>query len=75
VAVPGAPYPDLLSTAAALHGLASASVSFADIRDAGVGFVNGLWNGGGFCGHALETVADSEYTFYALLSLGHLSPS
>lgn len=69
-----APMPDLLSTATALFALRTIGMPLAGIRHATTGFVEILWSDdGGFCGHVAEDMPDSEYTFYALLSLGCLS--
>ena len=67
--------PDLLSTATALHALASAGAALGDEpRLACREFVLALEGpGGGFRGQADETDADCEYTFYGLLALGHLA--
>ena len=74
LAAPGAPMPDLLSTATALHALAGLQVSIDDIREASLDFVDSLWtNEGGFFGHWGEETLDCEYTYYGLLALGHLS--
>ncbi len=74
LAIPGAPVPDLLSTASALHALASADVALEkNVRDRAVEFVRRLGTGRGFCGSEADETPDSEYTFYALLALGHLS--
>lgn len=74
VAAPGAPLPDLLSTATALHALAGMEVSFAHLKEVCLDFVDSLWtNQGGFHGHWADDTLDCEYTFYALLALGHLS--
>ena len=67
------PVPDLLSTATALHALAGMEVSFEPIKERCLDFVDTLWTGKGFCGHWADDVVDTEYTFYALLALGHLS--
>ena len=73
-AAPNAPLPDLLSTATALHALAGLEVSFADIKERCLDFVDSLWtNEGGFHGHWADDFLDCEYTFYGLLALGHLS--
>ncbi|HVR29573.1 MAG TPA: prenyltransferase/squalene oxidase repeat-containing protein [Thermoanaerobaculia bacterium] len=72
-AVPGAPIPDLLSTATALHALAGSAVSFAAIKEPCLDFVDSLWTGRAFCGSWSDECPDPEYTFYALLALGHLS--
>ena len=42
---------------------------FAALRD----YLDTLWNGTSFYGHWAEEELDVEYTFYALLALGHLS--
>ncbi len=74
VAAPGAPMPDLLSTATALHALGGLQIPFDPIRDRCLDFVDSLWtNEGGFYGHWAEDHLDCEYTFYGLLALGHLS--
>jgi hypothetical protein len=66
-------WPDLLSTATALHAL-NLSGWFGRVPvDACIAFVTELWDeSGGFCGHIFDRKADCEYTFYALLSLGTL---
>jgi hypothetical protein len=72
-AAPGAPLPDLLSTATALHALAALKVSLAPIAERTLDFLDTLWTGRAFCGTWADPQPDSEYTYYALLSLGHLS--
>lgn len=73
-AVPGAPIPDLLSTASALHALAGMHVPLAGLREPCLDFIDSLWtNRGGFYGHWSDDAIDTEYTYYALLSLGHLT--
>ena len=73
-AVPDAPIPDLLSTAAALHALAGMRVPLNDVREPCLDFLDSLWtNRGGFYGHWADDAIDTEYTYYALLSLGHLT--
>jgi prenyltransferase beta subunit len=73
-AVPGAPIPDLLSTAVALHALAGLHVSLNGLREPCLDFIDSLWtNRGGFYGHWSDDALDTEYTYYALLSLGHLT--
>ncbi|MSU26998.1 MAG: hypothetical protein CK546_07735 [Pedosphaera sp.] len=74
-AVPGAPMPDLLSTATALHALASLDRRLtAAQRERCLDFVDSLWSAeGGFHGHWADDHLDAEYTFYGLLALGHLS--
>jgi len=72
-AAPKAPLPDLLSTATALHALASLGLSCAPRREVLVDFLDSLWtNEGGFHGHWADDHVDTEYTFYGLLALGHL---
>ncbi len=74
VAVPGAPIPDLLSTATALHALACLECPLPEaIRERCLDFIDSLWNAsGGFHGHWADDFLDAEYTFYGLLALGHL---
>ena len=73
-AVPAAPVPDLLSTATALHALSAAGVPVTGVREPCLDFVDSLWtNRGGFFGTWADDAADCEYTYYALLALGHLS--
>ncbi len=75
LAVPGAPIPDLLSTATALHALACLQVEVPPrLRDKCLDFLDTLWSAeGGFHGHWADNHLDAEYTFYGLLALGHLS--
>ncbi len=73
LAAPGAPLPDLLSTATCLHALAGLQTDFSRLREHCLDFVDSLWTGQAFCGHWAEEIADSEYTYYGLLALGHLS--
>ena len=74
VAAPRTPMPDLLSTATALHALAGMQVSFEAVREDCLDFIDTLWtNEGAFHGHWGDEYLDCEYTFYALLALGHLS--
>lgn len=73
-ASPGAPMPDLLSTATALHALAGLRAEIEDVREPCLNFVDSLWTSrGGFYGHWADDVVDCEYTYYGLLALGHLS--
>ena len=73
-AAPRAPLPDLLSTATALHALASMHVPVDPIREPCLDFVDTLWsNAGGFCGSWADDALDCEYSYYGLLALGHLS--
>jgi prenyltransferase beta subunit len=75
LAVPGAPMPDLLSTATTLHALASMDRRLpSQIHERCLDFLDSLWDArGGFHGHWADDYLDAEYTFYALLALGHLS--
>jgi len=73
LAIPGAPMPDLLSTATALHALAGMHVSFESAKEKCLDFVDSLWTGKAFCGSWEDDTPDSEYAYYALLALGHLS--
>jgi len=75
LAIPGAPIPDLLSTATALHALACLERPLpAALRERALDFIDSLWNAsGGFHGHWADDHLDAEYTFYGLLALGHLS--
>jgi hypothetical protein len=74
LASPGAPLPDLLSTATALYAMHVQRVRLEAARiSACLGFVESLQEpSGGFCGQWTDDTADAEYTFYALLSLGCL---
>lgn len=72
VATPDAPIPDLLSTATALHALAMLNVPLAKTRDPCLDFLDSLWTGRAFRGHWADDAEDCEYTYYALLALGHL---
>ncbi len=74
-AVPGAPMPDLLSTATALHALASLDRRRTTAqRERCLADVDSLGSAqGGFHGHWADDHLDAEYTFYGLLALGHLS--
>ena len=73
LAFPQAPLPDLLSTATALHALSGMHVDLDGIKERCLDFLDTLWTGKSFCGHWADDVEDSEYTYYALLALGHLS--
>ncbi|WP_414662212.1 prenyltransferase/squalene oxidase repeat-containing protein [Horticoccus sp. 23ND18S-11] len=75
IAVPGAPLPDLLSTATALHALAALDIRLpAAVHEKCMDFLDSLWTAeGGFHGHWADEYVDAEYTYYGLLALGHLS--
>jgi len=72
-AIPEAPMPDLLSTAVSLHALACFQTPLGGIAEGCLDFVDSLWTGRGFCGTWADEAPDAEYTWYGLLSLGHLS--
>jgi hypothetical protein len=74
-AVPGAPIPDLLSTATALHALACMDRRIpSEVQEGCLDFIDTLWSAeGGFHGHWADDHLDAEYTYYGLLALGHLS--
>ncbi len=73
LATPDAPLPDLLSTATALHALDALQVPIEPVRERCLDFVDSLWTGRAFVGTWDDDQPDSEYVFYALLALGHLS--
>ena len=74
VPFPGAPIPDLLSTAVVLHALDGLQQDFAAVKEPCLDFVDTLWNAeGGFHGHWADDALDVEYSYYGLLALGHLS--
>lgn len=75
LASPGAPLPDLLSTATALYAFHVTGTTLDPARVATcLGFIESLQEpSGGFCGQWTDDTADTEYTFYALLSLGCLA--
>jgi len=73
-AAPAAPVPDLLSTATALHALSSLHVPIGGLAEPCLDFLDSLWtNRGGFYGTWADAAPDCEYTYYALLALGHLT--
>ena len=74
VPFPGAPLPDLLSTAVALHALDSLQADFSKIVEPCLDFIDSLWTAdGGFHGTWDDDELDLEYTYYGLLALGHLA--
>ena len=73
LALPNAPMPDLLSTATALHALSGLHVSIDPVKEKCLDFIDTLWTGEAFCGYWADDVVDCEYTYSALLALGHLS--
>ncbi len=71
---PGAPLPDLLSTAVALHALDGLQADFSRITEPCLDFIDSLWTAdGGFHGTWDDDELDLEYTYYGLLALGHLA--
>jgi prenyltransferase beta subunit len=73
-AFPMAPMPDLLSTAVALHALDALQTNYAPFKEPCLDFIDTLWTAdGGFHGTWADDFLDSEYTYYGLLALGHLS--
>ncbi|MEO0414828.1 MAG: prenyltransferase/squalene oxidase repeat-containing protein [Verrucomicrobiota bacterium] len=73
VPFPGAPLPDLLTTAVALHGLDGLQADFAQLKEPLLDFIDTLWTAdGGFHGSWEDDDLDIEYTYYGLLALGHL---
>ncbi len=73
VAVPGLAVADMLSTAVALHALTLLNCPPGAIGQRCETFVRSLQNDmGGFIGNADDDLADCEYSWYALLALGHL---
>lgn len=73
-AVPGAPMPDLLSTAVCLHAMSLLDMPMDTIKEPCLDFIDSLWvNKGAFFGNWGDEYLDCEYLFYGLLSLGHLS--
>jgi len=74
LAAPSAPMPDLLSTATTLHALSGMQRDLTPLKESCLDFIDTLWTSdGGFHGNWSDDVVDCEYTFYGLLSLGHLS--
>ncbi|MDF1813895.1 MAG: prenyltransferase/squalene oxidase repeat-containing protein [Verrucomicrobiales bacterium] len=71
---PGAPLPDLLTTAVGLHALDGLQVDFENKKEKFLDFIDTLWtNEGGFHGSWEDDDLDIEYTYYGLLALGHLA--
>lgn len=69
-----APIPDLLSTATATHALAVCGVDIESIKQPTLEFIDSLWSTeGAFSGNWMDDTLDCEYTYYALLALGHLA--
>lgn len=73
-AAPDAPIPDLLTTATVLHTLSGLGADLTSLQEPCLDLVDSLWtNAGGFHGHWADDHLDAEYTYYALLALGHLA--
>jgi hypothetical protein len=73
-ATPGAPVPDLLSTATALSALIRVGAPLSALRESCRRFVLSLFDDrGGFHGTRYDDMIDCEYTFYGLLALGCLA--
>jgi prenyltransferase beta subunit len=73
VATARAPMQDLLSTATALHALATVQTDYEAVRRPCLEFVDSLWEPqGGFCKNWIDDIVDCESTFYGLLALGNL---
>jgi prenyltransferase beta subunit len=74
LATAGAPMPDLLSTATALHALTVLQAPLEAAAERCLDFLDTLWtNRGAFHGTWADDEVDCEYTYYGLLALGHLS--
>jgi prenyltransferase beta subunit len=74
LATPGAPIPDLLSTATALHALSGMKAPLESVKEPCLDFIDSLWtNTGAFYGNWADDAPDCEYTYYGLLALGELS--
>lgn len=72
-AFPDAPLPDLLSTGTALLALAAQGMDTRPIAPLSRAFIADRRDGsGGYTGHAFDSTADVEYTYYAMLGLGSL---
>jgi len=68
------PVVDLLSTATALHALGRMGANLSGIAQSCKRFVLELQKpNGGFAGSEGDPTPDVEYTFYALLAMGHLA--
>lgn len=66
--------PDILSTATAIHALSLANAPLTKISEPCLDFLDTLWNKkGAFAATWADQTLDCEYTYYALLTLGHLS--
>jgi len=81
--MPRSPISDLLSTATSLHALAALNKPLVDpnagaaasaMAQSCASFVLNLQTpSGGFAANLFDATVDCEYTFYALLSMGHLT--
>jgi prenyltransferase beta subunit len=73
LSTPGAPVPDLLSTATAVFAMHTINLDTTGLLPACPDFVGRLQQpDGGFGGHRFDSTPDCEYTFYALMTLGCL---
>jgi hypothetical protein len=71
-AISHAPYEDLLSTGIALYALHFINADMRFIKPECLGFIDGLYENGGFRSTQTDFETDVEYTFYGLLGLGSL---
>lgn len=65
---------DLLSTSVALFSLKSMEADLRLIRPDCLGYIDSLYENGGFLATRYDIHPDTEYTFYGLLALGALAP-
>lgn len=72
-AVKTAPVPDLLSTAVTLYTYFYTHQDLRTIKPGCMGFIDSLYQEGGFGGSILDPDPDIEYTFYGMLALGSLA--
>ena len=57
-----------------MHALSSLHADIEKIKEPCLDFIDTLWtNKGAFHGNWNDDETDCEYTYYALLALGHLS--
>lgn len=68
-----APSEDLLSTGVALFALQFLEADLRFIKPDCLGFIDDLYDQGGFRSTSSDSMTDIEYTFYGLLALGSLS--
>lgn len=72
-AVRKTPVNDLLSTAVALYALNYSGADLRTLKPACLGYIDSLFDGGGFGSNPLDPEPDIEYTFYGVLALGALA--